>query len=209
MPTHHCHVVITITNGHLHPHPAPTISTARLMWQHHVTSHARHIDNTNEEGKSCHIADCDVATTRQMMHHCRSWFFVFLHHGKCFILPLSHPTSLTSPPPHHHNTTPPPPWCVHNAVATTTMMDNLTDNKHNNKDGWQTWRWRKMVNSDICRCSLSSFIPFPHHFSDTHSSYYVANGDIWQLDDERRQICCSLSFLIYFTILSVHSLYLN
>jgi len=64
-PHHHCHIIVTITNSHLHPHPSPTTSTARLMWQCHITNRtsAGHIDNTNDKGKGCHVADCDVATT--------------------------------------------------------------------------------------------------------------------------------------------------
>jgi len=49
--------------------------------------------------------------------------------------------------------------------------------------------------------------PFPHHFSDTHSSCYIVDGDVWQPDDEQQHH--SSSFLIYFTIHPVHSLYLN
>jgi len=26
--------------------------------------------------------------------------------------------------------------------------------------------------------------PFPHYFSDTHSSCHITNSDVWQLDNE-------------------------
>ena len=116
-------------------------------------------------------------------------------HNTTTMMPHHHDTTTTTMP-HHHEAT--PPWHVHDAVATTTMMDNA--------DGQWTWGWgsmttqwqRKMVNGDICCCLSSSFIwwaRIPLPLSLFWHPFQLLHHWQWCLAT-RRQTMTDLSFVI-------------
>jgi len=228
----HCHVVITITIGH-HPHPSPITTTMRMTWQHHVTQWMTTGHEYMTESKvPRRWQQRGKRQTTTMLS------FVISILSKSPLPPLT--LLLTTEPgatsslltmwqpimgsttttmmrwPHSNTMTQPPPaWHDGNTTMARMprwrpWMTNTTMQMDDDDDGQQRWKTGNTTRSNRRRLFGEQGPSSPFYFSDTHSSCHITDGDVWQLDDERRMCHRSSSFFIlpyiHYTVLSLYFL---